>query len=37
MKETLWTIQDKAAFETFQKTGVLRANPSHLKFGGEFQ
>lgn len=37
MKETLWTIQDEAAFEAFQKTGVLRANPSHLIFGSEFQ
>ena len=37
MKETLWTIQDEAAFEVFQKTGVLRADPSHLIFDGEFQ
>ena len=37
MKETLWTIQDEAAFEVFQKTGVLRAGPNHLIFDGEFQ
>ena len=37
MKETLWTIQDEAAFEVFQKTGVLRADPNHLIFDGEFQ
>lgn len=37
MKETLWTIQTEAAFEDFQKTGVLRADPNHLIFGGEFQ
>lgn len=32
MKETLWTIQHEAAFEVFQKTGVLRADPNHLLF-----
>lgn len=37
MKEILWTIQDEAAFEAFQKTGMLRANPTHLIFGNEFQ
>ena len=37
MKETLWTIQDEAAFEVFQKTGVLRADPNHLIFDGEFK
>lgn len=37
MKETLWTIQDEAAFEVFQKTGVLRADLNHLIFDGEFQ
>ena len=37
MKETLWTIQNEAAFDVFQKLGVLRANPSHLLFDGEFQ
>lgn len=35
MKETLWTIQDEAAYEVFQETGVLRANPNHLLFDGE--
>lgn len=37
MKETLWTIQNEAAFQDFQETGVLRANPSHLAFNDEFQ
>ena len=37
MKETLWTIQDEAAFEVFQKTGVLRADPNHLIFDGDFR
>ncbi len=37
MKETLWTIQDEAAFDVFQETGMLRADPSHLIFDGEFQ
>ena len=37
MKETLWTIQNEAAFEVFQKTGVLRADPSKLIFDGDFQ
>ena len=37
MKETLWTIQDKAAFEVYQKTRVLRADPSKLIFDGDFQ
>lgn len=37
MKETLWTIQDEAAYEVFQETGVLRANSNHLIFDGEFQ
>ena len=37
MKEMLWIIQDEAAFEIFQKTGVLRADPNHLIFDGEFQ
>lgn len=37
MKETLWTIQDEAAYEVFQETGVLRANSNHLILGGEFQ
>ena len=35
MKETLWTIQDEAAFEVFQETGVLRADPNHLIFDGD--
>ena len=37
MKETLWTIQNEAVFEVFQKTGVLRADPSKLIFDGDFQ
>lgn len=37
MVETLWTIQAEAAFDIFQETGVLRANPNHLMFDGEFQ
>lgn len=37
MIETLWTIQDEAAFEVFQRTGVLRADPSHLIFDGMFR
>ena len=37
MKETLWTIQDEAAFEVFQETGVLRADPNHLIFDGDFR
>lgn len=37
MKEVLWTIQNESAFETFQNTGVLRADPSHLIFDGDFQ
>ena len=37
MKETLWTIQDEAAFEVFQRTGVLRADSKHLIFGGEYR
>ena len=37
MKVTLWTIQNEAAFEVFQKTGVLRADPSKLIFDGDFQ
>ena len=37
MKKILWTIQDEAAFEVFAKTGVLRADPNHLLFDGDFQ
>lgn len=37
MKKILWTIQDEAAFEVFEKTGVLRADPNHLLFDGDFQ
>ena len=37
MKETLWTIQTEDTFKVFQKTGVLRADPSHLIFDGEFR
>lgn len=37
MIETLWTIQDEAAFEVFQRTGVLRADPSRLIFDGMFR
>lgn len=35
--ETLWTMQRETAFEAFLKTGVLRANPTHLAFNDEFQ
>lgn len=37
MAETLWTIQDEAAFDEFQKTGILRADPEFLIFDGGFQ
>ena len=37
MKIILWTIQNEAAFEVFQKTGVLRADPDHLLFDGDFE
>lgn len=37
MIETLWTIQNEAAYEEFQKTGVLRADPDHLLFDGEYR
>ena len=37
MKKILWTIQDEAAFEVFEKTGVLRADPNHLLFDGDFE
>jgi len=37
MIETLWTIQSEAAFDVFQKTDVLRADPNHLILDGEFQ
>jgi len=37
MAETLWTIQTEAAFEILRKTGLLRADPEHLLFGGGFR
>ena len=37
MMETLWTIQTEAAYEQFRKTGVLRADPEHLLFDGDFR
>ena len=37
MKEILWTIQNEAAFEQFIKTGVLRADPDHIAFDGDFR
>lgn len=30
MKQVLWTIQHEAAWEAFEKTGVLTANEDHL-------
>lgn len=37
MRETLWTIQNEAAYELFQKTGVLRADPNHLMLNSEYR
>lgn len=37
MLETLWTIQTETAYERFQKTGLLRADPEHLLFDGDFR
>lgn len=36
MKETLWTIQNEAVFDLFQETGILRADPNHLIFDGDY-
>lgn len=37
MKQTLWTIQHRDAYEAFEKTGVLRANEDHLFCGDDLR
>lgn len=37
MKHLLWTIQDRAAYDIFEKTGVLRADQAHLAFDRDYQ
>lgn len=37
MKQVLWTIQHEAAWEVFEKTGILTANKNHLFCQNDFR
>ncbi len=37
MEHLLWTLQDRAAYDIFEKTGVLHTDQSRLAFDGDYQ